>query len=507
MRQAWGKTDTEGGSDRTHPLAHHSMDVAAVFLRLLRLPVVRNRIETAASAELTEVDCQRLAALAFLHDIGKLHPGFQAKGWPAEERPKNVRGHTKESCEFVQLACKWPDHPFHNTMRRILEWGPSVDPLLTAMFSHHGRPVEPPPAPNPKGWNAPREAHYDWRSEASAMGTALFDWFDGALVTDAPPLPNTPQFHHIVAGYAALADWIGSNTEFFPFCEPFSHDYNSQAHTNAERALSEIGFDIGKFDSVPAPGFQQLTGFSAPNPAQATVGQVESDARLVILEAETGSGKTEAALWRFALLVAADKVSGLYFAVPTRAAAKQLHRRIDKALKRAFGEAAPEPVLAIPGMLKAGEFGGQRLPHWRVQWDDSPTSVPHRWAAEHATRFLAASVAVGTVDQALLAGLKVKHAHLRGSALSRSLLVVDEVHASDTYMTEVLTRLLDGHLASGGFAMLMSATLGSKARVRWTSEAQPDSVAAANSPYPAIWVQGEPKPRSASGTGKSRTVH
>ena len=70
----------------------------------------------------------------------------------------------------------------------------------------------------------------------------------------------------------------------------------------------------------------------------------------------------------------------------------------------------------------------------------------------------------------MLAGLQVKHAHMRGGALSRSLLVIDEVHASDTYMTEVLKQLLDGHLEAGGYAMLMSATLGARARVRWTGE-------------------------------------
>ena len=389
MRQAWGKTDRRGGTDRTHPLAHHSVDVAAVFLRLLRLPVVKSRLEAAANAELTEVDCQRLAALAFLHDIGKLHPGFQAKGWPLELRPRKIHGHTRESWEFVRLACKWPDHdhPFHNTMRRILEWGPSVDSLLAAVFAHHGRPVDPPPAPSLQGWNFLKAAQYDWKCETSAMTTALLKWFDGAFESDTPPLPNTPQFHHLVAGYAALADWIGSNTEFFPFREPFSLDYDLEAHEKAELALSGIGLDIGKLGRLPAPEFLQLTGFSAPNSAQATVGEVESDTQLVILEAETGSGKTEAALWRFTKLLAAGKVSGLYFAVPTRAAAKQLHGRIDEALKRAFGKAAPEAVLAIPGMLKAGEFEGQRLPHWRVQWNDSATSVPLRWAAEHATRF------------------------------------------------------------------------------------------------------------------------
>ena len=51
-----------------------------------------------------------------------------------------------------------------------------------------------------------------------------------------------------------------------------------------------------------------------------------------------------------------------------------------------------------------------------------------------------------------------------------ALLVIDEVHASDSYMTEILVRLLDGHLAVGGYAMLMSATLLARARERagWT---------------------------------------
>ena len=77
-RKAWGKADGES----FHSLAHHSMDVAAVFARMMQLPIIRNRMETAAKVQLTDADCQRLSALVFLHDIGKLHPGFQAKGWP-----------------------------------------------------------------------------------------------------------------------------------------------------------------------------------------------------------------------------------------------------------------------------------------------------------------------------------------------------------------------------------------------------------------------------------------
>ena len=55
----------------------------------------------------------------------------------------------------------------------------------------------------------------------------------------------------------------------------------------------------------------------------------------------------------------------------------------------------------------------------------------------------------------------VKWAHFRGAALARSLLVVDEVHASDAYMAEVSALSPPhSHLELGGHALLMSATLG-----------------------------------------------
>lgn len=209
----------------------------------------------------------------------------------------------------------------------------------------------------------------------------------------------------------------------------------------AQMACSRVGLDpIRQRNTRTTPTtFTELTGFPEPNPHQAIVGTLDLEAQIVILEAETGSGKTEAALWHYMRLFEAARVDGLYFAVPTRAAAVQLHGRVVKAAKRVFGEASPLPVLAVPGYLKAGDIGGTALPHWRVLWDDNDKTdkdtLAGRWAAEHSKRYLAAQIAVGTVDQVMLSTLTVKHAHLRAGALSRSLLVIDEVHASDAYMT------------------------------------------------------------------------
>ena len=500
---AWGKTDGPDGS--SHHLAHHSMDVAAVFQRLLELPIFRRRAEKAAGIDLSRQTVERMGAAVFLHDIGKLHPGFQAKGWQQGLWRQALRGHVAESLSFLELAWQTSEHPFHATTQAMSQWGEGVSPLILASFSHHGRPITEGPQASLRDW--PELPQYSWRVETLTMIEALRRWFPDAFGDDNELLSAEPLFVHFIAGLVALADWVGSDRRFFgDFIPTFDPHYNQKAYNRAARALAGIGLDVGNLPRRSSLSFAELTDFSQPNPAQVAVGEIGPDKQLVILEAETGSGKTEAALWRFARLFLAGRVEGLYFAVPTRAAARQLHGRVDKAIKRVFGEQSPEAILAIPGMLKAGEATGQRLPEWKVLWEDQQSTVPARWAAEHATRFLAATVAVGTVDQAMLAGLMVKHAHLRGSSLSRSLLVIDEVHASDAYMTGILTHLLSTHLAVGGYAILMSATLGARARVRWTGETQPSFKEAAATPYPAVWVGGEATLRRTEGAGQHKTV-
>jgi len=100
-------------------------------------------------------------------------------------------------------------------------------------------------------------------------------------------------------------------------------------------------------------------------------------------------------------------------------------------------------VLAVPGYAQVDGIPAQQLlPDEEAanRWqDDSDLRYrERRWAAEHPKRFLAAPIAVGTIDQALLSAVQTAHAHLRAICLDRSLLVVDEVHASDHYMTQLL---------------------------------------------------------------------
>ena len=274
--------------------------------------------------------------------------------------------------------------------------------------------------------------------------------------------------------------------------------YIERARQLAAGTISGKGFARSNWArGAPVADVRSLFGYSEARPLQRAAASAPLDRPLLILESETGSGKTEAALLRFAALWRSGIVDGLYFAVPTRAAAKQLHARVGEALNRLYPRTAKvETVMAVPGYLIAGGAEGRRVGRFSVLWEDQPDEEQRqaRWAAESARKFLNAPAAVGTVDQALLAGLRVKWSHFRAAALARSLLVVDEVHASDAYMTELLAGVLRGHLALGGHALLMSATLGAAASAKFIAECPrhptPSQDEAEAAPYPTLTLAG-----------------
>ena len=89
---AWGKSK----DGEFHRLAHHCADVAACFEVIAALPTMRDRMERSARQIISKTAVSRLAVLVFLHDAGKLHPGFQAKGWPNGAWKGPLRGHVAE---------------------------------------------------------------------------------------------------------------------------------------------------------------------------------------------------------------------------------------------------------------------------------------------------------------------------------------------------------------------------------------------------------------------------
>ena len=488
--------------------------MGACFEALLAQPTISQRLARAAGLDdLDHVTTARLAVFATLHDIGKVNVGFQARIWTAQDLPagenKPLRaGHTLDLTPVLngddQKTSKW----FFDALgwEEVLQWdddaGLTVCALFVAALSHHGFPLqlEGTRHSNPRIWRSYGQLHP--QSFVERIGRVVREWFPDAFSSGAPPLPSAPAFQHMFLGLCTLADWIGSDESHFEFCDEPRDDYIQKARKIAKKVVAEIGLDISDrgTHSSGLPAFSSLFGIDGPpNAIQESAIEVPLDEPVVIIESETGSGKTEAALWRFAQMYEKGLVDGLYFALPTRAAASQLQGRVERFLGRMFnGPNAPSCVLAVPGYLRAGQVTGKALSDYQVWWEDQPDDATkkRRWAAESAKRFLAAQIAVGTVDQAMMAALQVKHSHMRAACLARNLLVVDEVHASDPYMRVILEALLDAHVDAGGFALLMSATLGSVARRRWLfrprreSQLPPISLSdAIATKYPAITIR------------------
>lgn len=503
--QAWGKLriERESGAvvDRLS-LTDHCVDVASVFRELCDLRAIRRNLDREAEAgrPLTGIDLDRLAVFALLHDMGKCNHGFQAKEDP---RAKQVAGHVREVAALLLHEGLRARAVEALGLEEMAGWFRSPDRdlcrMILAAVSHHGQPAftwEMDGSLDVDHWAGfwRNKGAYDPFSPLTELGCAAREAFPLAFHRQGEPLELTPALEHRFAGLLMLADWLGSHREaFFPF-----HQEGSRipwAHRQAKKALAAVGLDVEQVRRHLAnepPSFGHVFNLQAgPKPLQTALARGDLPP-LLIAESDTGSGKTEAALMHFLALFAAGKVDSLYFALPTRVAARELYQRVREAMRRGFGEHCPPVLLAVPGYAQIDGEPAQLLPAHEQLWHDADQAWRERaWSAERPKRFLAAAVAVGTIDQALFSGIQVLHAHLRAACLDRSLLVVDEVHSSDIYMRYLCRRVLARHLAAGGRALLLSATLGSAARAKYLSPAHRPSVmddfeTAVAQPYPAL---------------------
>jgi CRISPR-associated endonuclease/helicase Cas3 len=488
-------------------LIGHSADVAAVLQALLERPVIARRLaRLLGKPELTAEDRARLVALAALHDLGKINHGFQNKPF---DRAGLKAGHIEPLVSLFENNTA--DNAADTAKKALLEGGRlgrlahliGPGPFAATMAHHGSLPGAQPPLADL--WR-PADG-YDPIRACRDLVEVIGSWFPEAL--EPIPIAWTSPFGHAFAGLLTLADWLGSDHAEFPLSQAGElerQDRFAWALARARDLLRRRGLAPQAARAIAsglAWSCAALFGFADASPAQAamlSLPPAPEGGRTSLIEDETGSGKTEAALVHFLRLFAAGEVDGMYFALPTRAAARQIHGRIKRDLKRLLGDDAAQYVtLAVPGYVTR-QADGASLPEPEAHWPDIPLDARHDalWASERPKRYLAGWVAVGTIDQVLMGGLRVRHAQLRSGAMLRLLLVVDEVHSSDLYMTTILRSVLDQHRRAGGHALLMSATLGSAARAKLlkvTGRADPPAFEVAiATPYPAVWTDTAPSP-------------
>jgi len=299
MHCLWAKSGEQGG----HGLLAHMLDVAAVAETILSYEPSSTLHWIAEGLGLPVAQVMRwIAFLAGLHDFGKAIPGFQNK-WPQGRQADEAAGlifkapsleatdHARASAVLLQVFL----------MERLPQHEDWVRHVLQAISAHHGYNFSKRELEGAK----PRFESPEW----AQARRALFDAYSDVLAPQGEPAAEALSLQVVqwLAGLTSVADWIGSNTEWFPLggCDDDLRVYYRRALARAEKALQAIGWaphqilldtpaDSNALISriVGQPG--ALEARSLQREADALLNDVQGPA-LLLVEAPMGEGKTELA--------------------------------------------------------------------------------------------------------------------------------------------------------------------------------------------------------------------
>lgn len=466
----WGKAyPCEEISSSYHLLPYHCLDVAAAGRVLLDdQPALLYQF-----ANLSGIDSKSFldwsSFLLAIHDVGKFADGFQNKrpdllGQLQKRRPQSPDNEHHSSLGY--RFCGQHLTPMFTGEEGLEDLWDLLQPWLGAVTGHHGRPPKLDAFPPPIKIQFPDQVCKD---ALAFIRDILTIFLPGGLPFGLDAFDRYyrifPRVSWLMAGLTVAADWIGSNQRWFPYYDksmPLVDYWLNIALPQARKAVAECGLTAA--DIAPFSGMRMLfPAISLATPLQRLAEKIEitEEPQLFIIEEVTGGGKTEAALTLAHRLMADGLADGLFMALPTMATANAMHERVQKMYRKLFMEnSCPSLVLAHSASRMTLDMEQKNLNDKEYAQNDTSASQDcTAWLSDSRKKALLAHVGVGTIDQALMAILSVRHQSLRLFGLARKVLIVDEVHACDAYVHKLLCTLLQFHTAQGGTAILLSATL------------------------------------------------
>ncbi|HDX3240913.1 TPA: CRISPR-associated helicase Cas3' [Escherichia coli] len=474
----WGKTrrgEKDGGDDY-HLLCWHSLDVAAMGY----LMVKRNCFGLADYFRQLGISDKEQAAQFFAwllcwHDIGKFARSFQQLYLPPELKIQEGARKNYEKISHSTLGYWLWNHYLSECqellpssslsprkLRRVIEmWMPVTT-------GHHGRPPDRMDELDnflPEDKAAARDFLLEIKPLFPLIEIPAF-W------DDDEGIELIKHLSWYISATVVLADWTGSSTRFFPrVAHPMDiKGYWQKTLIQAQNALTVFPL---KAKVAPFNGINTLFPFiENPTPLQQKVLDLDisqQGPQLFILEDVTGAGKTEAALILAHRLIAAGKAQGLFFGLPTMATANAMYDRLVKTWLAFYSpESRPSLVLAHSARtlmdrfnesLWSGDLVGSEEPD-----EQTFSQGCAAWFADSNKKALLAEIGVGTLDQAMMAVMPFKHNNLRLLGLSNKILLADEIHACDAYMSCILEGLIERQARGGNSVILLSATLSQQQR-------------------------------------------
>jgi CRISPR-associated endonuclease/helicase Cas3 len=433
------------------------LDVAASADAILAREPESTRIRMAACLGMDWEEARPWLLLVIAcHDLGKACPGFQCK-WP--EAPKT--GLQLPRSPNTEINHAYVSQIALTELLRESGWPDELAELVAdAVGCHHGSRAAPSTIDHLMG-DRRSIGSDDWTQVRRELVVAL----QKVLKPGKSPAKQTlsgPDFM-LLSGLASFADWLGSSEDWFTFgaaddCSDLQNWFNKR-RAIADQELDAIGWEARVPLSHESKSFEQVFGF-APRPLQQAVTDALCNANapvLMLVEAPMGEGKTEAAFFAHLDLQRRFGHRGLYVALPTKATGNAMFKRTLKFLRRQGSDRKLDLQL-----LHGATFLNDTFQKLRLSGIHDPATGGEIRAGEwftHKKRALLSEYGVGTVDQALLTILPVRHNFVRLWGLANRVVIFDELHAYDAYTSTLLVHLIRWLLALGSSVVLLSATL------------------------------------------------
>ena len=485
----WGKTK-QGSTDplEFHPALFHMLDIAYVAKSLLG-NFVSTRWKRVLSNSLNAPEEELkywVPWVIALHDIGKISAPFQYQN--EQQRARLIM----EGVDFGKKM--WDRKPSHGEVSEIfikshleMEIPENLRRAMRDLAGgHHGFFTTSMIVQENMGLLSREPSEWSvLRKDASRILADLL------LLRQAqfPDPINVSTAVMALTGFTIICDWLGSNSDFFsPQAGTTISDYIVVSERQAWQAVKAGGF-AQKFFSTTATTFSELfPKKSPPRPLQSAIDKIPlevlSHPCLAVIEAPTGEGKTEAALALAHRIAQASRTDEFYYALPTTATSNQMFGRLQTYLAENLNLGTQVKLVHGQAFLYEDDLRMQPFTN-----GDDEYSASLEWFAPKK-RSLLAPFGVGTIDQAELATLNVKHVPLRMMGLAGKVLIVDEVHAYDVYMTTIVEQLLRWLSAMGTSVILLSATLPKERREKLVNAFCGNDVAEPEqgNAYPSLWV-------------------
>lgn len=471
----WGKYNNTNNNAVTKPLWHHLVDVkncSSVLWHYLLSKSAKQQLSDVFLDDLNSTN-SFLSFICSIHDIGKLTPVFQFK--IENSNTDNIRNlgfirpsHLPSDVSHALLSGVIVSDFFELYIPGKKSWHQYISAVIA---SHHGTIYSTNNIKKTSGSAALGGSN--WKRCQSELINELYYYYRPEFPQDVD-ISELNKTLPILQGLLSTADWIASDDMFLANTDSTAdlEIYDGLSRELAGKAIHRFGFNLNK--SITNTNFSELfNGLCKLRPLQKIVEECNTALpSLTIIEAPTGEGKTEAALYLAARQQNAQSGAGICVAMPTQATSNSLFERFAAFVKNAGNDSgAPSNLRLIHGNDDFNELR-QELVEMFIKYssakdyssqEEDTGIVMAEWFLPKK-RSLLAPFSVSTVDQVFLSILNTRHYFMRLFGLAGKTVVFDEVHAYDSLQKRELTSLISWLAAIGSNVIILSATLPTEMR-------------------------------------------